>query len=100
MDLIGQGLLISVLGMGITFTTLGVLILLIRLLRLVFPAENQAPLEVQSSMPDEVEAERRAAVFAALWYWQNQQTRSPNLGRRLEQPQSQWWAANKDNKSK
>ncbi|KAA3647013.1 MAG: hypothetical protein DWQ07_05815 [Chloroflexi bacterium] len=100
MDPIGQGLLISALGMGITFATLGVLIFLIRLLRWVFPAETQKPLEIQSSMPDEVEVERRVAVFAALWYWQNEQRRSPTLGRRLEKTRSPWQSSNVDNKNK
>ena len=97
MDLLGQGLLISLLGMGITFATLGVLILLIHLLRLVFPAKNPEPLEKQPAMPDDAEAERRAAVFAALWYWQSEQARSPELGRRLEHQPGAWRTTPKEN---
>lgn len=100
MNLFEQGLLISFLGMGITFATLGVLIFFIRLLRWVFPAEGPAPLATQSSMPDEVEVERRVAVFAALWFWQNEQRRSPTLGRRLEQGRGPWRSTNLDDKTK
>ena len=96
MNLIGQGLLVSLLGMGITFATLGILIFLIHILRFVFPADNFSAEEDEPLVRNTSEAERRAAICAALWYWQNEQYQSSDLGKRLEQPQGPWQTSNQD----
>lgn len=90
MNMLNQGLMISVLGMGITFSTLAVLIFLIHMLRLIFPAQKQLPIKGQTSLADKEEGERRVAIFAALWFHELDQHQSSELGRRLEQPRSSW----------
>jgi len=82
--------MISVLGMGITFSTLALLIFLIHMLRLIFPAQKHLPLKGQTPLADKEEGERRAAIFAALWFHELDQHQSAELGRRLEQPRSSW----------
>ena len=68
----GEGLIVTVLGMGITFTTLLVLSYLLDLLRVVFykPEAPKAPVQVVQSAPgveeeDTEDAEELIAVISA-----------------------------------
>lgn len=88
-----QGLQVSLLGLVITFLALGLFILVIVLLKRLFPA---LPSPAKSALPqggdpphagDEYQA-IAAAAAAAWWAWE--ETRDTQLGRRLEQPRSAW----------
>ncbi len=89
MDLLGQGLWLSVLGMGVTFGALAVLIVVILLLKRLFPVRSAVVAPAAAAAHEDAEAERRVAILAALWVYQNQhrsQPMDPNLGVRLQSP--------------
>lgn len=81
-----EGLQLSLYGVGITFLTLGALILLIR--ALVWLGGSETPSAPQGEA-EPSEAEHTAAIAAAWWYL-NQQTRG-QLGQRLTEKPGPWW---------
>ena len=101
-----QGLNISIIGLLITFFTLGVFILLMIVLQRIFPpkAEAQAEeaekaepvvqieLDQASSQLDE-EGAVAAAIAAAVSYFQA--ANQPSLGANLEGGRGHWWAASR-----
>lgn len=97
MDELTQGLIISLLGVVITFLALGSLVLLIWLLRAVFPPVRRGEAVAESApQPPQADKEREVAIIAAAWYWQHRAERlhrSDDLGSRLERGPSPWWHA-------
>lgn len=96
MDNLSQGLLLSLMGVGVTFAALGVLILMIYVLQVLFPAA-QPPGEASDhskapTVDDEAKKERAVAVAAAWWYLQSEHSeKSAELGKLLEKPRGAWW---------
>jgi len=90
-ELIKQGLEISVLGMGLTFAALGLLILTMVLLERLFRegVEEQVASTAVSPPPEAIEAETAAAIAAAIAHWQAEETAV--LGANLQKPHSPWW---------
>lgn len=93
-----QGLTISGFGILITFSALGILIGLIVLLKLFFPAaSDQAPVESGQgdtfSHPVEKEKLSQQAAGVAVGVLLSQKDRSDrgNLGKLLEEPPGSWW---------
>ncbi len=98
-ELIWQGLNLSILGLGLTFTGLGVLVLLIMLLRQLFrsnpddPAPTLASEKSQFSMlaRDTQDEEVVAAIATALTYLQSLEVAQGRLGTLLEKGPGPWW---------
>ncbi len=93
MSNLAQGLSISVMGILITFASLGVLILVMIALRELFAprASQEAP------QPEGGEVENDAAAVAAataVAFLKAQQRRQAALGKVLETPQGRWWLMN------
>lgn len=86
MESISAGLQLSLYGIGITFLTLGALVLMIHaLLWLANGPEETEPEEAPAS----TEAEHTAAI-AAAWVYLNQE-RPQHLGARLREKPGPWW---------
>ncbi len=99
-DLLWQGLMISVMGMGTTFAALGLLILTMVLLDYFFgaqpPVHDEAtpakkPL-VSPPAPDTEDEEIAAAIAVALTYLRTADTYHGHLGATLEAGRGPWWA--------
>ncbi len=99
MNEIGQGLILSGIGIVITFSSLGILILLIVLLKTIFPA-GQAGRKVEteiSEIPGEEQSARErkqkiaAAAAAVALILDKDKDRSGGLGEVLENPPGNWW---------
>ena len=90
----GQGLALSGIGILVTFCALGILILLILVLRWLFPARkvDQAGF-VSGFETDHREAlkEQAAAAAVAALLEQDSGTRKSSLGSILEDPPGNWW---------
>ena len=83
-----QGLTISLLGIGVTFAALGLLIVVILLLQAIFPAREGV---AQESMNTD-DARRKAAAIAVAVCLSNPQVDfDPSLGDLLEVPRGRWW---------
>lgn len=81
----GLGITLSLMGISITFLALGALILLIVLLRALFP--SRIP-EAQEKTADVDSVGQTVAMAAAWWYLRNKKPYS--LGKILEQPPGRW----------
>ena len=82
-----QALLLSLLGIGITFLALGSLILIIFILRWLFRSENT------SSGAAEDERKRRqlaVAIAVAVCLQDDDRKQDLSLGQRLESPPGPW----------
>ncbi len=92
-ELLVQGLEISVLGMGLTFAALGLLILAMVLLERLFREgdEEKVGSTAVSLPPEPIEEEIAAAIAAAITHWQAEETAV--LGANLQKPHSPWWRA-------
>lgn len=103
MNELSQGLEVSLLGMIITFSALGVFVLIMVVLKRLFPYKNDGAAEsevavstepveiaVKTELVDE-ESEVAAAVGAALAYWMSRSRSS--LGDSLQEGRSGWWAS-------
>ncbi|TAK10714.1 MAG: hypothetical protein EPO32_14360 [Anaerolineae bacterium] len=97
MTLLQQGLIISALGISLTFAALVVVIGLILLLRALFPATAPSLRLAASPVHESAERERSAAILAAVWYVRNHmqpaRPTDPALGHRLESPPGGYWRA-------
>jgi len=84
-------MLISVIGVGITFTALGVLIFVIWLLQKIFPYKPEIKPTPSTESNDEgrIEKEYRAAAAAAWWIIQD--TSDSSLGENLTHGPGRWW---------
>ena len=94
MNEIGQGITLSGIGILVTFSALGILIILILLLKLFFPAD-QSEIDGYSSRfkindRDSLK-EQAAAVAVAALLDQEGGSRKSNLGSVLEEPMGNWW---------
>ena len=99
-NVIVQGLMLSVIGMGLTFLALGILILVMMLLDRLFsdnkevdteeakPAEKTA---ANSQAPDAVDEEIVAAIAVALAQVRSLELCEVELGSTLETPPTRWW---------
>jgi Na+-transporting methylmalonyl-CoA/oxaloacetate decarboxylase gamma subunit len=103
---IEQGLQLSLMGILITFASLGLLIVVMILLRELFNPKREdvadespakeAQLNLQSVDSDREAARQRAAGIAvAVAYLTSQRKRGANLGQLLETPPGHWWSASK-----
>ncbi|MCJ7716749.1 MAG: hypothetical protein MUO54_09540 [Anaerolineales bacterium] len=99
MNEIGQGLILSGIGIVITFSALGILILIILLLKGLFPAEGGV-VSPDYSVPklgseDQSDQERlktiAAAGAAAAVALQRRNKKAGGLGEVLETPPGNWW---------
>ena len=98
MNEIGQGLILSGIGIVITFSSLGILILLIVLLKTIFPT-SQAIRKFETeteeiSRDDQSDRERKqkiAAAAAAALSLHKDKNQSRGLGQVLESPPGNWW---------
>jgi len=96
---IGQGLSLSGIGILITFSALGILILLILILKALFPAkendlEVSHPRETPPSGidPDREELRKKAAAAGvAVLLSKRSFTGKGELGSELEKPVGKWW---------
>ncbi len=101
-DLLWQGLMISVMGMGTTFAALGLLILTMILLNYFSRRDAQPPLHdetapakkpvVSPPAPDTEDEEIAAAIAVALTYLRAVDTYHGHLGATLEAGRGPWWA--------
>ncbi len=101
-DLIWQGLMISVMGMGTTFAALGLLILTMILLDRFSRLGAQPPVHdeaapdkkplVSPPAPDTEDEEIAAAIAVALTYLRAADTYHGHLGVTLEAGRGPWWA--------
>ncbi len=99
MNEIGQGLSLSAIGILITFSSLGILILLILILKALFPVKEDdleaSGLEATSpggSTPDRDELRKKAAAAGvAVLLGTKSFSRIDGLGSELEKPVGNWW---------
>jgi hypothetical protein len=96
---IGQGLILSGIGIVITFSALGILILLIVMLKIIFPT-GQAVRKFDTETgeipgEDQFTRERKrkiaAAAAASALSLQKDKNQSRGLGQVLESPPGNWW---------
>ncbi len=93
-DLLWQGLTISVMGMGLTFAVLVVLIVTVTLLKRVFPGQVQPSVSHESNETEPAtEEEIAAAIAVALLYLRAADSHPGNLGATLEAGPGPWWRA-------
>lgn len=101
MNNLGQGFAIMIMGLGITFTALGLFIGLILLLERLFPpkAETEAEEEFET-MPavsqlerDTTDEEIAAAIAIALAHLYSYELCRSDLGIDLEQGRGSWWVS-------
>jgi hypothetical protein len=94
-----QGLTLSGIGILITFSSLGILILLILALKALFPERiSEADRESQPLDPDQ-DRERLKETAAAVGVATLMKTKGfgkGSLGSLLEKPVGKWWAVNQD----
>lgn len=94
-DLLWQGLMISLTGMGLTFAVLGLLILTMILLerfsrnRSELPAQEEAADGAPARNPADEEV--TAAIMAALAYLHMRDGYQNSLGATLEAGPGSWW---------
>ncbi len=97
MNEINQGLILSGIGILITFSALGILILVILLLKTVFPPEGRVRESVPkgeepgASQTDRERNKRIAAAVGAAMILQKKTDHSAGLGKVLETPPGNWW---------
>jgi Na+-transporting methylmalonyl-CoA/oxaloacetate decarboxylase gamma subunit len=93
MEAFSTGLQLSLFGIVITFLALGLLILVIALLQVLFPAPKQeeetSPVSAEPPLEEKGPDARVVALTAAWWYWQNK--RSSSLGKLLEKGPGKRW---------
>jgi len=96
---IGQGLILSGIGIVITFSSLGILILLIVLLKAIFPTV-QSVRKIKTgteeiSREEQSDREKKqkvaAAAAAVALSLDKEKNQSRGLGQVLESPPGNWW---------
>lgn len=95
MNNIGQGLTLSGIGILITFSALALLILVIWLLKKLFPADQPGQAVYPSGEkhpPSDRERQRKiAAVSATALIMLEKREQNLSLGKVLETPPGEWW---------
>ena len=70
MSTVTQGLYITVIGMGLVFLTLSIILVLMILLTRIFPAKDETPTETHPppsrAEPTDIESEKVAAISVAI----------------------------------
>ncbi|MBI1880042.1 MAG: OadG family protein [Chloroflexi bacterium] len=104
MNNLGQGLAIMIMGLGITFTALGLFIGLILLLERFFPPKAQTGAEAFETLPavsqferDTTDEEIAAAIAIALAHLYSYELCRSDLGVDLEKGRSPWWVGGRLN---
>ena len=100
MDLIMQGLTLSLTGIVITFASLGLFILIIVLLQRFFgiqeePKTSEArtgPASLPESMDNEMDHEVAAAIAIAIDHFRSLESGSDGIGTSLAQGPGPWWS--------
>ncbi|MFP3854121.1 MAG: OadG family transporter subunit [Anaerolineales bacterium] len=102
MDLLLQGLTLSITGILVTFSSLGLLILIIIGLQRLFPAEEDLMAGAESttsvSLPDtmsptDLDPEVAAAIAIAVEHFRAMEYEVSGIGSSLEQGPGAWWHA-------
>ncbi len=101
MDLLVQGLTLSLTGLVVTFASLGLFILIIVLLQRFFgpeqPMEQTASETSSVSLPETMEAdlepETAAAIAIAIEYFRNMEAEASSIGSAFSQGPGAWWQA-------
>jgi hypothetical protein len=91
---LGQGLYLSGIGILITFSALGILILIIFSLKLIFPEERTARGSTEKSNQEDPNREalrKQAAAAGVAALLMHSGKRSSGLGKHLESPPGSWW---------
>ena len=93
-----QGLTLSGIGILITFSALGILILLIQGLKTLFPAGviQDPDLQGEETNLSRERLKETAAAVGVATLMKTQGFGKGNLGRLLEEPRGSWWKANRD----
>ena len=99
MNELGQGLTLSGIGILITFSALGILIILILILKALFPERREKTVvsgleETRSSSagPERESLRKQAAAAGVAVLLRNRSnTQKGGLGSELEKPVSKWW---------
>jgi hypothetical protein len=99
LNVFSQGLALSGIGILITFSSIGLLILIILGLKSIFPGEvrkKESPTLDPSQTSEELsvrERMRKAAAAAAVveLFQQKRESQSSTLGKTLERPPGNWW---------
>jgi Na+-transporting methylmalonyl-CoA/oxaloacetate decarboxylase gamma subunit len=89
---LGQGLTLSGIGILITFSALAILILLIVLLKAIFPVRSEeAGIESSSGKDEDLRQQAAAVGVAVLIGRKSSSVRKGSLGALLENPPGSWW---------
>ena len=99
MNELGQGLSLSGIGILITFSALGILILLILILKALFPVKDDGLVvshkegtPTSGTDPDREELRKKAAAAGvAVLLSKRSNSRKGGLGSELEKPVGKWW---------
>lgn len=89
MNLLNQGLTLSLWGLSLTFGALGLFILTMQVLKMIFPAQPPPapPPAPEAAVPPEVVA----AIAIALAHVQTEAALPSTLGEALEAGRGAWW---------
>jgi hypothetical protein len=90
---IGQGLVLSGIGILITFSALGILILVIFTLKVIFP-KKRTVLDPGKNKKDDSKREslrKQAAAAGVAALLMHSGKKSSALGKLLESPPGNWW---------
>ena len=91
---LGQGLSLSGIGILITFSALGILILVIFLLKLIFPVEGaprDSEVKEKEEDPNREALRKQAAAAGVAALLMHSGRTSSGLGKLLESPPGNWW---------
>ncbi len=98
-ELLEQGLVLSVLGLGLTFSGLALLVVLMILLERIFRSRKLVPDAPATDAPkspslarDTQDEEIVAAIATALTYVRSLEVSQGNVGASLEKGPGRWWS--------
>ena len=95
MSEITQGLIISALGLGITFAALTFIIIVISLLARIFQSKEEVEGEIETASAGvEASEEEVAAAIAVALSQIRSSSHQGELGASLESGRGAWWRAN------
>ncbi len=87
-NLLEQGLILSGLGLGLTFSGLALLVVLMILLERIFRTREPASAPPAAETPD---AEIAAVIALALTYLRDRETPHGHIGAALQAGPGRWW---------
>jgi len=98
-ELLEQGLVLSAFGLGLTFSGLAILVVLMLLLERIFRTRKLVPDASATDAPkpaslarDTHDEEIVAAIATALTYVRSLETSQGNIGASLEKGPGRWWS--------